>query len=205
MDTLCTTQKQTNLTNSLLQDIAIFNEHDSTKLEEWLMDIETTENLTNESQVKLAKAKSRGITNMLVMETINSEKNDLLRLKLCNANIHTYASCFMDVQWTEESTAAYVHQFKTEAKWCNFTNDVATIRIFVKWLKNAHSVAAGIYVKDPQTLKYTITEVEKLICGSVIGRRATSPWVILTVTPVSMALWMGSWWSWWWCLSWWLF
>ena len=33
-DTLCTIQKQTNLTNSLLQDIAIFNELDSTKLEE---------------------------------------------------------------------------------------------------------------------------------------------------------------------------
>ena len=27
-DPLCTTQKQTNLKNSLLQDIAVFNEHD---------------------------------------------------------------------------------------------------------------------------------------------------------------------------------
>ena len=49
MDTLCTTQKQTNLTNSLLHDIAIFNEHDSTKLEEWIMDIETAADLTSES------------------------------------------------------------------------------------------------------------------------------------------------------------
>ena len=32
MDTLCTTQMQTNLTNSLLQDIAVFNEHDSTNI-----------------------------------------------------------------------------------------------------------------------------------------------------------------------------
>ena len=32
-NTLCTAQKQSNLTNSLLQDIAVFNEHDSTKLE----------------------------------------------------------------------------------------------------------------------------------------------------------------------------
>ena len=38
-DTLCTTQKQTNLTNSLLQDINVFNEYNSTKLEDWLMDI----------------------------------------------------------------------------------------------------------------------------------------------------------------------
>ena len=47
-DTLCTTQKQANLTNSLLQDIAIFSEHISTKVEEWLMDIEITADLTNE-------------------------------------------------------------------------------------------------------------------------------------------------------------
>ena len=48
-DTLCTTQKQTNLTNSLLQDITVSNEYDSTKLEEWLGDIETAADLTNES------------------------------------------------------------------------------------------------------------------------------------------------------------
>ena len=62
MDTLCTAQNQTNLTNFLLQDIAIFNEHDSTKLEEWLTDIETAADLTSESQAKLAKANSRGLT-----------------------------------------------------------------------------------------------------------------------------------------------
>ena len=60
--TLCTTQKQTNLKNSLLQDTAVFNEHDSTKLEEWLTDIETAADLTNESKAKRAKAKSRRLT-----------------------------------------------------------------------------------------------------------------------------------------------
>ena len=49
MDILCTTQKQTNLTNSLLQDIAVFNKYYSTKLEDWLMDIETAADLTNKS------------------------------------------------------------------------------------------------------------------------------------------------------------
>ena len=34
MDTLCMTQKQTNITNSLLQDIAVLNEYDSPKLED---------------------------------------------------------------------------------------------------------------------------------------------------------------------------
>ena len=36
-DTLCTTQKQSNLT---LQDIPVFNEHDPTKFKDWLTDIE---------------------------------------------------------------------------------------------------------------------------------------------------------------------
>ena len=40
-----------------------------------------------------------------------------LRLKLCNANIHTVILHFMDIQqWEKESLTAYVHQFKTEAK-----------------------------------------------------------------------------------------
>ena len=50
---LCIIQKQTNLTNSLLQDITVFNEHDSTKLEDWLMDIERAADLTNESELNL--------------------------------------------------------------------------------------------------------------------------------------------------------
>ena len=64
-----------NLTNSLLQDIAVFNEYDSTKLEEWLMDIETAADLKNGSQAKLAKAKLRGLTHTSVMVTINSDKS----------------------------------------------------------------------------------------------------------------------------------
>ena len=63
---------------------------------------------------------------------------DLLRLKLCNASIHTYTSHFMDIQqWERESLQTYIHQFKTKAKWGNFTNGTATIRIFVKGLKMA--------------------------------------------------------------------
>ena len=56
----------------------------------------------------------------------------------------------------------YVHQFKTEAKRCNFTNDDTTIRIFIKGLKNAHSLATCIYDKGPQTLTDAICKVEKL-------------------------------------------
>ena len=94
------------------------------------------------------------------MEAINSQKTwdetkDLLRLKLCNANIHTYTPCIMDIQQWE-------NQFKTEVNQSNFTNDATTIRIFIKGLKNTHSLAARIYERDPQTLMDAITEVEKL-------------------------------------------
>ena len=91
------------------------------------------------------------------------EIKDLLLLKLCNANIHTYTLRFLDIQQKKkESLAVYVHRFKTEAKRCNFTNGAATIRIFVKGLINAHSLATCIYEKGPQTLMDSILELEKL-------------------------------------------
>ena len=65
-------------------------------------------------------------------------------------------------QQVKESLAAYVHWSNMEAKYCNFTNDAATIRIFLKGLKNAYSLAARIYKNDPQMLKDAITKVEKL-------------------------------------------
>ena len=67
-DTLCTLQKQSNLTNSLLQDIAVFNEHDSTKLEGLLTDIEMVADITSESRARLTKVKLRGLTCTLVTE-----------------------------------------------------------------------------------------------------------------------------------------
>ena len=167
-NTLCNTQKQTNLINSLLQSIDVFNEYDFTKLEEWLMDIETAADLTSKSQAKLAKAKSRGLTHTLVMEAITSDKSwdkikDLQWLKLCSANIHTYTSCSREIQQQEKgSLAAYIHQYKTEAKRCNFTNDATIIRIFIKGLKNAYSLATCIYEKGPQMLTDAFSEVEKL-------------------------------------------
>ena len=100
-DTLCTTQKKTSLTNWLLQDLAVYSEYSSTKLEEYLMDIVTAADLASKSHAKLAKAKSRGLTHTFIMEAINSEKSwdkikDLLWLKLSNANIHTL--CFKEIQ-----------------------------------------------------------------------------------------------------------
>ena len=64
--------------------------------------------------------------------------------------VHTYTSHFMDIQqWKKESLAAYVHQFKSKTKQCDLMNDTATISIFIKGFKKAHTLAARIYKKDP--------------------------------------------------------
>ena len=45
-------KKQTTVANTLIQDIPTFNGSDSTQLEDWLVDIETAANLTDESRTK---------------------------------------------------------------------------------------------------------------------------------------------------------
>ena len=69
----------------------------------------------------------------------------------------------MGIQQKEkESLAAYIHCFKREASRCKFDNDAATIRIFMKGLKNAHTLATRVYEKGPQSLADVIKEVEKM-------------------------------------------
>ena len=54
----------------------------------------------------------------------------------------------MDIQQTDkESLVTYVHRFKWEASRCKFNNDAATIRIFLKGLKNAHTIVTTVYEK----------------------------------------------------------
>ena len=143
MKTLCTAHKQnahkqSNLTPSLLQDIPVFHGHDATWLEDWLSDVERAADLTHESRANLVKAKSTGLTHTLIMEAITLDKSwedikDFLWLKLCNTDIHTYLSHFMEIQQEEnESLAAYIHWLKSEGRRCNFTNSTATIHIFIK-------------------------------------------------------------------------
>ena len=85
---------------------------------------------------------------MLISEALNLDKSwdeikDLLHLKICNLDIHTSASHFMEIQQNDkESLAAYIHRFKQEAKRCNFHNNAAMIQIFIKDLKNIHTLAS---------------------------------------------------------------
>ena len=165
---MCNAQKKTSLESSLLQDIPILNGNDSSQLEDWLTDIETASKLTSESRIKLAQAKSRGLVRTLISEALTShttweEIKDSLHSKICNSDIHTSISHFMDIQQKEKkSLAAYVHHFKWEASRCKFDNDATTIRIFTKGLKNAHTLATKVYEKGPQSLVDAIREVEKL-------------------------------------------
>ena len=71
------------------------------------MDIETAANLTGESRSKLAQAKSKGLTRTLITEALTSGKcwediKDLLHLKICNSDINTSVSHFMDIQQMEK-------------------------------------------------------------------------------------------------------
>ena len=86
----------------LNENVPVFNEHDSTRLEDWLIDIEMAADLTSETRARLTKAKSQGLMCTLVTEVISSNKSwdetkDLLRLKLCNADILMYTSQCMEV------------------------------------------------------------------------------------------------------------
>ena len=167
-ETLCTAQKKISLESSLLQDIPILNGQDSSQIEDWLMDIETVSELTGKSRTKLAQVKSRGLVRTLISEALTAQKSwneikDFLHLKISNADIHTSISQFMDIQQTDtESLTTYVHRFKREVSRCKFNNDATTLRIFLKGLKNAHTIATKVYEKGPQTLTDAIKEVEKL-------------------------------------------
>ena len=132
---------RTTFASTLLQDITIFSSNDSSQLEDWLIDIEITANLTSESRTKLAQAKSEGLTHILISEALNLDKSwdemkDLLHLKICNLDIHTSISHFMEIQQNDkESLAAYIHRFKREAIRYNFNTNAAIIQIFIKGLK----------------------------------------------------------------------
>ena len=123
-DTLCTAQKKTSFVNTLLQDIAIFNGNNSSQLEDWFIDIETASDLTGKSRTKLAQAKSKGLICTLISEAQSSNKTwdeikDSLHLKICNSDIHTSISQFMEIQQKEkQSLAAYIQWFKRKANRC---------------------------------------------------------------------------------------
>ena len=146
-DTLCTAQKKTSFVNTLLQDITIFNGNNSSQLEDCFIDIKTASDLTSKSRTKLPQAKSKGLICTLISEALSSNKTwdeikDSLHLKICNSDIHTSISHFIEIQQKEkESLAAYIHRFKREANRCNFNNNAVTVWIFIKGLRNAHALA----------------------------------------------------------------
>ena len=156
------------LESSLLWDITVLDGNDSSHLEDWLTDIKTAPDLIHESRTKLAQEKSKGLIRTLISEAITSIKTweeikYCLHLKICNSDIHMSVSHFMEIQQKEkESLVAYIHHFKSKASRCKFDNDAATIRIFIKGLRNAHTLSTRVYEKGSQSLVDAIKEEEKL-------------------------------------------
>ena len=164
----CTAQRKMSFVNPLLQDITIFSGNNSSHLKDWLIDIKNAADLTGKIRTKLAQAKSKGLICTLIPEALSLDKSwdeikDLLHLKICNSDIQTSVNCFMEIQQKEkESLAAYICRFKREANRCNLNNNAAMIWIFIKGLKNTHTLAACIYEKGPKNLADAIRQVEKL-------------------------------------------
>ena len=88
---------------------------------------------------------------------------------------HIYVAIHGDTATRKGVPAVYVHQFKTEARRCNFTNDAATIQIFIKGLKNAHSLVTHIYEKGPQMFNNAISKVDKLNAVQQLTATITPP------------------------------
>ena len=182
-DTLHAAQRESNLTTTILQDIPTFDRQDSSKVIDWFMDIETAADILTESHAHLTEAKSCGLTHTIICEATQTGKcwdkiKGILRLKICNANIYTYTSRFMEIQQKDNETmAAYIHHFKMIAKLCPFDNDTAAINIFLKDLWDAPTIASKIYEKDPQTLTEVIRLVEKLGAAHQLTATLTPPTV----------------------------
>ena len=103
------------------------------------------------------------ISEALTLNNSWEDIKDSLHLEICNSDIHTSIGHFMEIQQKEkELLAAYIHHFKREASRCKFGNDAATIKIFIKGLKNAHTLATRAYEKGPQSLADAFNRVEKL-------------------------------------------
>ena len=131
-------------------------------------DIETAADILTESCTHLAEAKSHGLTCTLICKATQTKKcwdeiKAILRLKLCNANIHTYTSRFMDIQQKDNETlATYIHNFKTAESNVLLTMTLQQSVFLLKALGITPPIASKIYEKDPQTLAEFIKLVEKL-------------------------------------------
>ena len=78
--------------------------------------------------------------------------------------------------WRSSSVPHSVYRLiRHKAKRFNFTNDVAIFRIFIKGLKNAHSLATHIYETGPQMLSDAISEVKKLNAVQQLTATITPP------------------------------
>ena len=79
------------------------------------------------------------------------------------------------ISWRSSSEIRSPLQHTSINSRCNFTNDAATTRIFIKGLRNAHSLATYIYEKGPWTPSNAISEDEKLNTEHQLTAMMTPP------------------------------
>ena len=161
IDTLHATRRESNLTTAMLQNICTFDWQDSSKLEDWFMDMETATDILTESCTLLAKSPAHS--------SVRPPKQGSARMKSkaswdWNSAMQISTLIPQDLWRPTKKTmtlAVYAHCFKTAAKHCAFDDDTVAICIFVKGLRDTPTMAYKIFEKDPQTLAEVIRLVEK--------------------------------------------
>ena len=73
-DTLHATQRESNLTTTMLHDILTFDGQDSLKLKDWFIDIKTTTDFLTESHTCLVEAKSCSLSHKLICKAAHTAK-----------------------------------------------------------------------------------------------------------------------------------
>ena len=171
--TLNNNNRRHQLSISVLYEIDTFHGKQGHKLDDWLADIENAATLVEEHKVIVAKGKARGLVWDLIKE--HEDKpwphiKEQLCNRLNNASIHTYTLRFIKIQQKDSETlTAYIHRFKKEAKHCDFDSHPAKIRIFLKGLINSSKIAPGVYEKGPETIKDTMSIVERITSAQHIA------------------------------------
>ena len=132
----------------------------------------------------LAEAKSCSLTLMLIHEATQTGKcwdeiKGILRLKVCNANIHTYTLCLMEIQQEDNETlTTYIHPQQLSDMLLTMT------------LQQSPSLLKALEMHPPSQLRYEknpqiLAEVIRLVENISAAHQLTGTLTLSTVSMMS--------------------
>ena len=88
--------------------------------------------------------------------------------------MHTYTSHFMEIQQKDNETlVAFIHHFKTAAKWCAFDSDTVAIHIFVKGLWDVPPIKTKIIREGPSNFGWSYRTSWRTQCSTPTNSHLT--------------------------------